>query len=156
MHDRVPRTLLLSLTYPQIRLLLKQTLQFNSHPGHFLTWERPLDASSGTSPRHSSATKSQLTASFLYRYNTMCDYAFFSKGSSWWGEAFLSLSGCLDICPLLCQFHMTSITQSELSSLTSLKAWGNMEEPCGDIAFLLVSIEEGLLEAGHMVSLQCG
>ena len=31
--------------------------------GHFLTWERPLYASSGISPRYSSATYSQLTTS---------------------------------------------------------------------------------------------
>ena len=55
------------------------------------------------------------------------------------GEAFLSFWGHLDICPLLCQFHVTSITQSELSSLTSL----NAEESCSDITFLLVSTKEG-------------
>ena len=60
------------------------------------------------------------------------------------GEAFLSLCGHLDICPLLHQFHVTSITQSELSSLTSLKAWGDAEKFCSDIAFLLVSTEEGV------------
>ena len=59
------------------------------------------------------------------------------------GEAFLSLWGCLDICPLLCQFHVTSITQLELSSLTSLKAWGDAEKFHSDIAFLLVSTEKG-------------
>ena len=44
---------------------------------------------------------------------------------------------------MLHQFHDTSITQSELSSLTSLKAWGDVEKFCSDIAFLLVSTEEG-------------
>ena len=34
------------------------------------------------------------------------------------------------------------VTQSELSSLTSLKAWGDKEKFCNDIAFLLVSAEE--------------
>ena len=47
----------------------------------------------------------------------MSNYEFFSKGPSQWGEAFQSLWGCHDICPLLDQFHVTSITQSELSSL---------------------------------------
>ena len=72
----------------------------------------------------------------------MSNYAFFSKCSSQWGEAFLSLWGCLDICPLLHQFHVTSITQSEFSPITSLKAWGNVEESHSDITFLLVSTEE--------------
>ena len=73
-------------------------------------------------PKYLSATNSQLTASSLYRYNMMADYALFSQGSGQWGKDFLSLWGCLDICPLLHQLHVTSITQSELSSLTSLKA----------------------------------
>ena len=123
-------------------MLLKQTSWFNSHPGHFLTWERPLDVLSGISARYSPATNSQLTVSSLYRYNMMADYAFFSQGSGWWGKDFLSLWGCLDICPLLHQLHVTSITQSELSSLTSLKAWGDAEKFCTDIAFLLVSTKE--------------
>ena len=72
----------------------------------------------------------------------MANYAFFSQGSSQWGKDFLSLWGHLDICPLLCQFHVTSITQSELSSFTSLKAWGDVEKFCSDITFLLVSTKE--------------
>ena len=56
----------------------------------------------------------------------------------------MSLWGHLDICPLLHQFHVTSITQLELSSLTSLKAWGDVEMFHCDITFLLVSTEEGV------------
>ena len=36
----------------QIRLLLKQSSWLNLHLGHFLTWERPLDALSGIFPRY--------------------------------------------------------------------------------------------------------
>ena len=68
---------------------------------------------------------------------------FFSKGPSQWGEAFRSLWGHHDLCPLLNQFHVASITHSELSSLTSLKAWGDAEKFCSDVAFLLVLTEEG-------------
>ena len=45
----------------------------------------------------------------------MNNYNFFSKGPSQWEEAFWLLWGCHDICPLLDQFHVASITQSELS-----------------------------------------
>ena len=73
MHDRTPRTLLLSLSHLNIPankiILLKQSSQGNLHLGYFLTWERPLDASSGISPRYSSATSSKLTISSHYRYN---------------------------------------------------------------------------------------
>ena len=44
--------------------------------------------------------------------------------------------------PPLQQFHIMSITQSELSSLTGLKAWGDKEKFHHDITFLLVSAEE--------------
>ena len=72
----------------------------------------------------------------------MANYAFFSQGSGQWGKDFLSLWGCLDICPLLCQLHVTSLTQSVLSFLTNLKAWGDAVKFCSDITFLLVSTEE--------------
>ena len=58
------------------------------------------------------------------------------------GKDFLLLWGCLDICPLLHQFHVTPITQSELFSLTSLKARGDVEKSHSDITFFLVSTEE--------------
>ena len=67
----------------------------------------------------------------------------FPKSPSWWGEAFQSLWGCLDIWPLLNQFHVASITHSELSSLTTLKAWRDAEKFHSDVAFLLVLTEEG-------------
>ena len=73
----------------------------------------------------------------------MSNYEFFSRDTSWWGEAFLSLWGCLDICPLLNQFHVATITHSELSSFTSLKAWGDAEKFHSKVTFLLVSSEEG-------------
>ena len=60
------------------------------------------------------------------------------------GGTFLSIWGHLDICPLLHQFHVTSITQLELSSLTSLKGWGDAEKFHSDITFHLVSTKEGV------------
>ena len=62
------------------------------------------------------------------------------------GEAFQSLWGCHDICPILEQFHVTSITLSELSSLTNLKAWGNSEKFQSDVAILLVLTTEGAVQ----------
>ena len=52
------------------------------------------------------------------------------------------LWGSLAICPPLQQFHISSLTPAELSSLTSLKAWGEKQRICHDIAFLLVLAEE--------------
>ena len=70
------------------------------------------------------------------------DYAFFLQGSDRWGKDLAFLWGHLDICPSLQQFHISSVTQSELSSLTGLKAWGDKEKFHNDIAFLVVSAEE--------------
>ena len=59
------------------------------------------------------------------------------------GEAFQSLWGHHNICPLLNQFHVASVTHLELSSLTSLKAWEDAEKFHSDVAFLLVLTKEG-------------
>ena len=94
-----------------------------------LTLGKPLDASSNISPRYLSATYSQLTTSpFFYRHHMMTDYAFFSQGLDRWGKDLAPLVGCLTICLPLQQFHISSITQSELSSLTSLKVWGEKQK----------------------------
>ena len=72
----------------------------------------------------------------------MTDYAFFLQGSNRWGKDLALLWRHLNICPSLQQVHITSITQLELSSLTSLKAWGDKKKFCNDITCLLVSAEE--------------
>ena len=116
-----------------------------------LTWGKPLDASSGISPRYLSATYSQLTTSpFFYRHHMMTDYAFFSQGSDRWGKNLIPLWGHFTICPPLHQFHISSITQSMLSSLTSLKAWREKQKVHQDIAFLLVLAEEEATGEGGM------
>ena len=72
----------------------------------------------------------------------MTDYAFFLQGSDRWGKDLALLWGHLNICPSLQQFHISSITQSELPYPTGLKAWGDKEKFCSDIIFLLVSAKE--------------
>ena len=73
----------------------------------------------------------------------MSKYDFLSNGPSQWEEAFHLLWGHRDICPVLEWFHVVSITLSELSSLTSLKAWGDPEKFQSDVTFLLVLTEKG-------------
>ena len=68
----------------------------------------------------------------------MSEYEFFSQDPAWWGDALQSIWGHHDICPLLRSFHATSITQSELSSLTRLKAWGETERLKTEVTFLLI------------------
>ena len=74
----------------------------------------------------------------------MCDYAFFSKDPSWWDDSYQSLWGCHDICPILEQFHVTQVTQMELSSLTDLLAWVDPKRFYSDMAFLLILLKEGI------------
>ena len=90
----------------------------------------------------SSATYSQLTTSSFCRYNKMTEYTFFSQGSNRWGNDLTLLWGHLRICPSSWWFHITCITQSELSSLTGLMAWGYKEKSHNDITFLLISTKE--------------
>ena len=66
-----------------------------------LTWGKPLDASSGVSPRYSSATYSQLPTSplLLHRYYMMTAFAFFSQGSDRWGRSLPCGWGALPSAP---------------------------------------------------------
>ena len=50
--------------------------------------------------------------------------------------------GDINICPLLQHFQIPSLSPAELSSLNSLKAWGERQKSCHDIAFLLVLVEK--------------
>ena len=50
--------------------------------------------------------------------------------------------GGINICPLLQQFQIPSLSQAELASLNSLRAWGERQKFHYDIAFLLVLAEE--------------
>ena len=76
----------------------------------------------------------------------MSDYTFFSKDPGHWGESYQSLGGCHNICLLLQWFHIIQVTQSELTSLTHLKAWGDAERFHSAVAFLLVLPKEGVAE----------
>ena len=79
---------------------------------------------------------------FFYRYYMMTGYAFLSQGSNRLGKDLTLLWGHLTIFPQLQQFHISSITQLELSSLTSLKAWGDKQKVHNNLNFLLVLAEE--------------
>ena len=68
------------------------------------------------------------------------------------GDALQSIWGHHDICPLLVSFHTTPITQSELSSLTSLKAWGEAERFKSEVAFLLI-LTKGPMEGNKVFGL---
>ena len=72
----------------------------------------------------------------------MTDYVFFSQGLDRWGKEMVLLWGSPTICPPPQQFHIPSLPPAELSSLTSLKAWGEKQKICHGITFLLILAEE--------------
>ena len=145
MHDRTPRKLLLTstcLNRPTDVIITQTIFMVHFTSGSFPHLGIPLDASPGAFPRYSSATSPWLTVFSHYRYDLMSKFEFFSKVPSWLEEAFSSLWGHLNLCPILGQFHLASISHSELSSLTSLKAWGDTKMFCSNLPYLLVSTDE--------------
>ena len=108
-----------------------------------LTWGKPLDASCGISPRHLSTTYFSINYTPLfYRHPVMTDYAFFSKGLDRWGRRWPCCGGASPSAPSLQHFCIPSITPVELSSHTSLKAWGEKQKISHDITFLLILAKE--------------
>ena len=75
----------------------------------------------------------------------MSDYTFFSKDPGCWGKSYQSLWGHHDICPILQWFNIAQVTQSELTSLTHMKVWGDAKRFYSDVVFLLVLPKEGIV-----------
>ena len=127
-HGRTPLIPMPPLTHPTMPTDNANTqtiFMVPFTPRSLPTQGKPPDASSGIFPRYLSTTHFQLTVSPLsHRHPIMTDYAFFSQGLDRWGKEMALLWGSLTICSPLQQFHILSITPVELSSLTSLKAWG--------------------------------
>ena len=97
-HDRTLLILMLLLTHPNhvhrwhVNTQTIFMVLFTS--GSLLTWGKPLDASSGISPRYLSTIYSQLTVfPFFYRHPIMTDYTFFSQGLDRWGKEMALLWG---------------------------------------------------------------
>ena len=82
----------------------------------------------------------------LQTLSKMCDYKFFSKDPNQWDENYQLLWRGHSICPLLEQFQVTQVTQSELSSLIGSGVWGNAKRFHSDLAHLLVLPEKATKE----------
>ena len=64
----------------------------------------------------------------------------------------VSLWGDLNICPQLHQLKLPCHTEVELSSLNSLKVWGEVQKPHHDVAFLLVWVENAMGDRHYGIS----
>ena len=56
-----------------------------------------------------------------------------------WDPASIATWGSLNFCLPIQQFGLHTIKQTQLTALSQLEAWGNMEQPRKDMAFLLIA-----------------
>ena len=68
----------------------------------------------------------------------MTEFAFFTDKGDRWGQDMMVLWGNLNICPSLNYLELLYHTFGELLSISCLNIWGDVQEPCNDMAYLLV------------------
>ena len=83
----------------------------------------------------------------------MAEYAFFTQKADRWRKDMAPLWGNLNICHQICWLELPCHTQAELSSLNSLKVWGDIQKPCHDITFLLVQVEDAMGDRHYGISI---
>ena len=76
--------------------------------------------------------------SHLYRDYMITEFSFFAGKEDRWGNDMMALWGNLNICPHLNYLKLPYHTSGELLSISCLKIWGDIQEPCNDMAYLLV------------------
>ena len=109
-------------------LILKQDSWFHSHLGHCSLGGNPKMPLLASPPGIClPSTLNKLYPLFFYRHPTKTEYAFFSQGVDRLRKEMASMWGNINICLPLQWFRIPSLTPVELSSLTSLKAWGEAE-----------------------------
>ena len=96
-----------------------------------------------------------LTINFscLYRNCMMTEYAFFARKAERWGKDMMSLWGSLNICPHLNYLELLCHSSGELLSISSLKIWGDSQEPHNNMSCLLVCTADALEALNYSVSL---
>ena len=65
----------------------------------------------------------------------------------------IHLWGSLNICPCLNHLELPCHSLEELHSICKLKVWGNIQEPCSNIAYLLVQTRDTLEAQDYSMSL---
>ena len=68
-------------------------------------------------------------------------------------KTWLPCGGNLNICPHLYQLELPCHSQTEFTSISSLKVWGNVQKPCHNIAYLLVWVENTMKDRQYGISL---
>ena len=98
------------------------------------------------------STFNKLYPFIFYRHYTMAEYAFFVEKVDMWRKDMVSLWGNLNICPQLHWLELPCHTQAELSSISSLKVWREIQKPHHDIAYLLVWVEDAMGDRHYGIS----
>ena len=83
----------------------------------------------------------------------MTEYAFFARKAEMWGKDMMSLWGSLNICPYLNYLELLWHSSGELLFISSLKIWGDIQEPCNGIPYLLVCTGDALGAQNYGISL---
>ena len=91
--------------------------------------------------------------SYLYRDSTMNRFTFFAGKEDRWDYSMRALWGNLSICRHLDYLELPYQTSEELLSICHFKVWGNTQEPCNNIVYLLVHTEDTSEAEGYGMSL---
>ena len=89
----------------------------------------------------------------LYRDPTMTEFAFFLNRVERWKKDLVTLWGNLGICPHLNHLELPSHSPVELTSVSRFKVWGNTQDPCHNMAYLLVHLGNTIEGTQYGVSL---
>ena len=68
----------------------------------------------------------------------MTKFAFLASKEDRWGNNMMALWGNLNICPCLNYLELPYHTSGEILSISCLKVWWDIQEPCNDMAYFLV------------------
>ena len=80
-------------------------------------------------------------------------FDFFTDMANRWTKNLSTLWGNIDICPHLNCLELPCHSPAKLISVSSFKVWGNVQDPCHDMAYLLVHLGNTTEERQYGVSL---
>ena len=68
----------------------------------------------------------------------MSEFSLLCADAMLWDPTTRATWGLLDFCPVVMWFQVCTIMQGQLTTLSQVGAWGDVEKPCQDMAFLLI------------------
>ena len=68
----------------------------------------------------------------------MSEFSHLCADTMLWDPTTKTAWGSLDFCPMITQFQLCTITQTQLFALSQAGAWGEAKKPRWDMAFLMI------------------